>query len=126
MENWNQFGIHPSLLKIIKEKLQYRSPTNIQQEVLRYININDDLLIASKTGSGKTLCYLLPVLNRLMNKIDQDPEFYLKKKIEALVILPARELAIQVFKEFNKFLGKNNDQKYSKLEACLLVGGVSK
>lgn len=73
----------------IKERLRaisITSPTNVQTDVIR--SFNDDLIVESPTGTGKTLAYLIPII-----------DFYLKAKprrIVALILVPTRELAQQV------------------------------
>jgi ATP-dependent RNA helicase CshB len=71
--------------------------------------LNDkSLIITSQTGSGKTLCYLLPILNRL--------DFTLNK-VQAIIILPTKELARQIYSKINDF--KANQPR---LKCSLLIG----
>ncbi|ELQ74799.1 ATP-dependent RNA helicase [Trachipleistophora hominis] len=68
------------------ETISITTPTNIQTDVIR--SFNDDLIVESPTGTGKTLAYLIPIV-----------DFYLKnrpKRITALILVPTRELAQQV------------------------------
>jgi len=58
------------------------------------MNSKCDIIAASKTGSGKTLCYLLPMLNKIFKNIDRDSEYFQKTKIDVLILLPTRELAL--------------------------------
>lgn len=67
--------------------------TPIQQEVYRFISDNRDVVACSSTGSGKTLAYLVPVINKL------DLE---SKHIQALILVPTQELAIQVHEQIMK------------------------
>lgn len=60
----------------------------MQEEALEYCRKNDSMVLLSPTGTGKTLAYLLPLLERLDVSCD---------KVQAVVILPSRELARQVF-----------------------------
>ncbi len=66
---------------------QFNKPTEIQQAVIPTIVSGRDVLALAQTGSGKTLAFGLP----LLNNIDQD-----SNKLQALVIVPTRELASQV------------------------------
>ncbi|MDE6477047.1 MAG: DEAD/DEAH box helicase, partial [Mycoplasmoidaceae bacterium] len=69
------------------DELNINRLTDIQEKSIPSILKNNSLVISSQTGSGKTYCYLLPILNN----IDCS-----KNKIQALIILPTKELARQV------------------------------
>ena len=60
--NWSRFKLHPDLEKNLISR-GFNRPTEVQSQSLYYLNFPTDLIIASKTGSGKTLCYVLPILN---------------------------------------------------------------
>lgn len=122
--SWEDFNLHPYLVDTIKNKLNFPEPTLIQSECLKYNRSNYDIIAASKTGSGKTFCYLLPLLSSIFEKFDKNPDYLNESRIEGLIILPARELAIQVFKEFEKFTSK--DSKYKFLKPGLIIGGLAK
>jgi ATP-dependent RNA helicase RhlE len=72
------------------EKNQFPKPTPIQEQAIPPILEGKDVLGIAKTGSGKTLAYVLPLLDRLKNKPSENRE------IQALVMVPTRELAVQV------------------------------
>lgn len=74
----------------------YDNPTDLQREMIRPILDGHDLIVRARRGQGKTLGYLLPILNQ----ID------LKGSTQALVVSPTRELAIQVSGECRKLLGE--------------------
>ncbi|MDO9375933.1 MAG: DEAD/DEAH box helicase, partial [Ferruginibacter sp.] len=65
----------------------------MQEAAITAISENDNTILLSSTGSGKTLAYLVPVIQRL------SPE---SKKVQALVLVPSRELAIQIDEVFRK------------------------
>jgi len=69
---------------------------------------NRDICVAAPTGSGKTLSFVLPVLNSLANRRI--------KRLRALVVLPSRDLAAQVFKVFQRY------SKGSDLSIGLAIG----
>jgi len=75
--------------------------TEIQKKVLPTALNKSDMLIKSVTGSGKTLTYVIPVLNNIENE-----------NVQALVVCPTKELAIQVKNVFTK-INKNKDIKIS-------------
>lgn len=70
------------------------SPTAVQKDVIPKIINKNDLIVKSKTGSGKTLSFLLPILQR----IDSN-----SKNTEVLILSPTRELAIQITEEAVKY-----------------------
>lgn len=85
-------------------------PTDIQTLVIPELLAGKDLIALANTGSGKTLAYALP----LVEKIKADP------KQQAVVLVPTRELAIQVTQVFNQTAAAFN------LSAICLCGGVDK
>ena len=72
------------------EKNQFSAPTPIQEQAIPPILDGKDVMGIAKTGSGKTLAYVLPLLDRLKNQPSENRE------IQALVMVPTRELAVQV------------------------------
>ena len=123
MSNWELENLHPHTAKVITDDLKFESPTDVQAEFLKLINKRCDVLLASKTGSGKTLCFLTAILNRVFYQYDKKGKEYLDSDdIDALIILPSRELAIQVYKEFKKFM----TDKYKAIKVSLIIGGFSK
>ncbi|MGD7043455.1 DEAD/DEAH box helicase [Jeotgalibacillus proteolyticus] len=82
------------------EKQMILSPTDVQKKAIPILLDNKDVLVQAKTGTGKTLAFLLPALE----KIDQS-----NSSLQALVLAPTRELAIQVTEELKK-LQKNDNE----------------
>jgi ATP-dependent RNA helicase RhlE len=80
-------ALHPSLLRAIKE-LGFARPTPIQIEAIPPALAGRDVLASAQTGSGKTAAFLLPILNRLIEKP--------RGTTRALVLAPTRELAAQI------------------------------
>ena len=86
--------------------------TKVQSEVLKYTRKNKDLIALSKTGTGKTHAYLIPVMEMI------NP---LSEKTQALISVPTRELAYQVYQ--NALVMKD---VYPNLQIQLLSGGRDK
>ncbi|HKR66585.1 MAG TPA: DEAD/DEAH box helicase [Thermoanaerobaculia bacterium] len=84
---FTSFGLHPDLLRGIKE-LGFTRPTPIQSDAIPPAIAGKDVLAAAATGSGKTAAFLLPILHRLMGKKGGTTR--------ALIITPTRELAAQI------------------------------
>src|SRR5258708_37732632 len=81
------FGIHPDLLKGVRE-LGFTRATPIQQQAIPPAMEGRDLLACAMTGSGKTAAFVLPILHRLLGKP--------RRTTRALVLTPTRELAAQI------------------------------
>ncbi len=94
-----KFGIDEKLLKGIKE-LGFEAPSPVQRETIPILLDGKDLIAQAQTGTGKTAAFSLPMLERI------DPK---SRKVQALVLAPTRELAIQVAEavhSFAKHLGR--------------------
>src|SRR6202795_3832178 len=98
----------------MKERLaaaRFTTPTPVQAAAIPQALEGKDVLATAQTGTGKTLAFLIPVIERLLK--DKTPG------IAALVLVPTRELAMQVVEQFNALRGKQ------LLPAALVVGGLS-
>jgi len=87
---FNNLGLHPSLVQGIKE-LGFVRPTTIQAEAIPPAMQGKDVIATAQTGSGKTAAFLLPILNRLIDKP--------RRTTRALVLAPTRELAAQILED---------------------------
>src|SRR5512143_1652356 len=88
----------------------YEKPTPVQTAAYRPIRDGKDLIARSKTGTGKTAAFAVPILERIPDG---------RRKPSALVMCPTRELAIQVAEEFTA-LAKHRD-----LSVVAVYGGAS-
>ncbi|HET6228890.1 MAG TPA: DEAD/DEAH box helicase [Longimicrobiaceae bacterium] len=84
---FTQFGLHPSIVKGVKE-LGFTRPTPIQEKAIPAGVEGRDVLACAMTGSGKTAAFLLPIIHRLMEKP--------RGVTRALILTPTRELAAQI------------------------------
>jgi ATP-dependent RNA helicase RhlE len=97
---FDNFDFSPSLLEAL-DFMGFKEPSPIQAQAIPLINQNKDLIACAQTGTGKTGAFLLPVLN----KIASDPD---RKGVQAIIIAPTRELALQIDQQveaFGYFLG---------------------
>lgn len=108
--NFTELELNENLLKGILEA-GYETCTPVQEQVLSGAMQNTDLYVQSQTGTGKTAAYLITIFQQLLSK----PEVKGKK---ALIMVPTRELAVQVEEEA-KTLGK-----YTELKCASFYGGV--
>jgi ATP-dependent RNA helicase RhlE len=91
--------------------LRFSIPTPVQEAAIPPALQGKDVLATAQTGTGKTLAFLLPMIEQLLQS--ETPGIY------ALVLVPTRELAMQVAEQYNALRG-------NKLpEAALVVGGLS-
>ncbi len=86
-KRFEDFNLEPYLLEAIGE-LNFKEPTAIQAEVISEIQTDKDIVAQSKTGSGKTHAFLLPLLNQLNNEA---------KNVQVVITAPSRELAEQLY-----------------------------
>ncbi len=101
---FNEFDFKEQLQKAIEEA-GFKEPSPIQEQAIPVISAGKDIVGQAHTGTGKTAAFGLPILNKLKGK----------SGVEAVVIVPTRELAMQVSDElyrFGKFLGINTATVY--------------
>ena len=103
--------------KVINEVFKFDKITKVQNIVINEFLKNKDVIVKSVTGSGKTISYIIPIIQRLINYSKENKNY--KNEILALILLPARELAEQVYSEMSKFLSNIN---YS-FTSQILIGG---
>ncbi|KZT65999.1 P-loop containing nucleoside triphosphate hydrolase protein [Daedalea quercina L-15889] len=96
---WSHFGLPASCLDVIK-KLNYAAPTPIQAQAIPAIMSGRDVIGVAKTGSGKTIAFLLPLFRHIK---DQRPLEQMEGPM-AVVMTPTRELAVQIHRECKPFL----------------------
>ncbi len=101
-------GLRPELVRALQE-LGITTPTLIQEKSIPAIKAGKDLIGMSKTGSGKTAAFGLPILEKIKPRAG----------LQALVIAPTRELAVQIGQELRKF------GKYLPFRLATVYGGVS-
>ncbi|GAB3221822.1 DEAD/DEAH box helicase [Algoriphagus aestuariicola] len=113
--NFSELGLSKDLINAV-ERAKYESPYPIQVQAIPSILEKKDLLGLAPTGSGKTAAYILPILQRLLDK-----EAALERFVPVLVIVPTRELAVQVAEvaeNFSRFLPR-------RIKSMAVFGGVS-
>ncbi len=86
---FQEFGFHSNVMDGI-DAINYKEPTVVQAQVIPMIMQGKDIIASAQTGTGKTAAFLLPILHNL---IVNPPK---GNSISALIIVPTRELAIQI------------------------------
>jgi ATP-dependent RNA helicase RhlE len=110
MQNFSELPIS----HYMKERLssaRFSVPTEIQAAAIPQALQGKDVIATAQTGTGKTLAFLIPIAERLL--LEDSPG------IAALVLVPTRELAMQVVDQFNALRGKQ------LAPAALVVGGLA-
>ena len=125
--SFSNFNLSKLIIKALSE-LEYYTPTKVQEKVIPIALNGHDIFVNSETGSGKTACFLLPIVQRIIlsrksnenkkNKINNNNNNNLIQN-QALIIVPTRELALQCNEMLTKFL------KYIDLNFVFLCGGLS-
>lgn len=104
--SWNNFNLKPWITTQLINN-NFLNPTEVQTKVIPLVARGDNLIVSSATGTGKTHAFLIPILNQIV----------VNKKIQAVIIVPTRELAQQIF-NVTKALIKNQD-----IKAACFIGG---
>ena len=107
--SFHDFPLPPKLLENL-DAMGYKAPTPIQSQAIPLALEGRDILGSAQTGTGKTAAFAIPMVNRIMAS----------PRGSAIVLLPTRELAVQVMEVVNQILGKR-----SFIPSVLLIGGDS-
>src|SRR3989344_211418 len=90
------------------DELGFETLTEVQEKAIPFALKGEDLIVQSRTGTGKTAAFAIPIFER----ISKD------KHVQAIVLVPTRELAIQVASDFKKI------GKFSHINSVVVYGGV--
>lgn len=113
MSNFSQLNLNEKIVQTLSE-IGYESPTPIQANAIPKILEGSDIIACAQTGTGKTAAFMLPAIHSL---IDQSPPKSGTPKV--LVLVPTRELAIQVAAEAKKFC-----KNLTKVKTVCIYGGI--
>jgi ATP-dependent RNA helicase RhlE len=115
MQSFSELPLSPYTQERLSS-LNFSIPTPVQAAAIPQALAGKDVLATAQTGTGKTLAFLVPIIERLLQSGKQDSA---KSGIAALVLVPTRELAMQVVDQYNALRG-------TKLSpAALVVGGLA-
>jgi superfamily II DNA/RNA helicase len=109
---FNELGLSPELLQAVLDA-GYANPTPIQEQGIPVVATGRDVLGCAQTGTGKTACFALPMIDKLAAGRSR------ARMPRSLIIEPTRELATQVEAAFEVY------GKYHRLTTALLIGGES-
>ncbi|HET7082622.1 MAG TPA: DEAD/DEAH box helicase [Candidatus Limnocylindria bacterium] len=111
--SFSTLGLAPGLLRAVSAQ-GYTEPTPVQREAIPFVLAGRDLLAGAQTGTGKTAAFVLPMLQLLASTPPRDGG---RPRIRALILVPTRELAIQV-EESVRIYGSNSRR------STTIYGGV--
>lgn len=111
--NFKDFNLHEGILQAVEDS-GFELPTPIQSQAIPEILRGSDLRASAQTGTGKTAAYILPTLNKLT--VPAPVRVYGPR---VLILVPTRELAIQVADEATKY-----SKHLSKVKTVCLYGGA--
>lgn len=110
---FEQYRISEELKRSLEE-LGFKRPTDIQYKAIPSILKGDDVLAIAQTGTGKTAAFAIPIIQLLQ----QQSRSRTKGEVKCLIMVPTRELAVQIGEVFKKLA------KYTRVDVMGLFGGV--
>ncbi len=105
---FSELSVKTEIVRALKED-GIEEPTSIQKKAIPLIKSGKDVIGMSKTGSGKTVAFGVPILEKIVPG----------QGVQVLILTPTRELAVQISNELRKF------SKYMKCFVATIFGGVS-
>ena len=106
---FTDYPLSPLILSQL-ENMNFKKPTDIQFKAIPYILKGEDVMAVAQTGTGKTAAFVIPIIQRLLNRKGEG--------IRCVVLVPTRELCDQIYLVF-KEIGKKTSIKMMNL-----IGGV--
>lgn len=106
---FEELGLHDDVLDGL-DAMGFKEPTPIQQQAIPLILNGKDLIASAQTGTGKTAAFVLPVLDKILSSAYE-------KRIRVLVIVPTRELAVQIDQQIEGF------SYYTDVNSIAVYGG---
>ena len=114
--SFSNLSLAPQLARAVAE-MGYETMTPIQEQAIPVVLEGKDVMGAAQTGTGKTAAFALPLLQRMMKheNVSTSPA---RHPVRALVLLPTRELAVQVAEQVELYA------KYTNLRSAVVFGGM--
>ncbi len=103
---FSNLNLHPQLMENISQQ-GYKNPTKVQKQLIGFFDTQSDIIAISKSGTGKTGAYLIPIINKIINSKNRD-------FISDIVIVPTKILVEQVSVMLHNY-SKQCDVKHIKL-----------
>ncbi|SFE32700.1 DEAD/DEAH box helicase [Peptostreptococcus sp. D1] len=116
--NFNMFEIDQKIISALR-KIGIKEPTEIQKKAIPRILSDNDVIVESNTGTGKTMSFLIPIINKILYGSTSS----------SVILAPTRELVIQIYSEISKLfdiLTKASDENNimeASLDIISIYGG---
>lgn len=122
-QTFESMQLHPRIVQVLKKDIAssgfgFERPTTVQVKSIPAVLSGKDILVKSETGSGKTLSYLLPIVQKLQSI---EPRVKRDDGCMALILAPTRELCLQILETANKLI-----QPFVYLVPGAIIGGEKK
>jgi len=116
---WRSMGLLSEVMDSVEKGMDFKTPSTIQRIAIPQIMSGGNIVVAAVTGSGKTLSYVLPVVNALKAQETVSDQIIIRKpgRPRAIILVPTRELASQVLKVIKTV------SHYAKVSSCGIFGG---
>lgn len=121
MNTFSELTLDPCLQQNLARNL-FVQPTPVQAKSIPPALAGSDVIATAQTGTGKTLAFLLPILNQLLTAPAAPVSAETRRQpipVKVLILAPTRELALQISESFNKISAG------SQLRSAVVVGGLS-
>lgn len=113
--SFSKLGLCDPILNALTD-LAYSEPTAIQKKAIPVVLSGKDLIASAQTGTGKTASFVLPILQKL--SVEHSQHTLRGKRIRALILVPTRELAVQVEASIGQY------GKHLELSSMAMYGGI--
>ena len=118
--DWNNLPISQDTLDFVTKTLSFPKASPVQAAVIPLFLSNKDVAVEACTGSGKTLSFLIPIIEMIRKTEDRVPEG--RYRIRSLILSPTRELATQIHDILTQYL-KSSQKLSSQIGSVCFVGG---
>ena len=109
--NFHDFTIHPKVMQAI-DMQGFKEPTPVQERVIPEAMAGHDIRACAQTGTGKTIAFVIPILQRFLSEEQPKPQ-------SVLILVPTRELGAQVHSVFHEM------GRFADVKTTLILGGMN-
>lgn len=117
-QTFSDLKLEPKMVANLRQTLRITTMTSAQKQAIPHLLMSRDVLLKSPTGTGKTLAYAVPMIQRLQSL---EPKVKREDGPLAIVVTPTRELALQTLEVLQQLL-----QPYVNIVPGLIIGGEKK
>jgi ATP-dependent RNA helicase DDX56/DBP9 len=99
-KTFNELDVDTRILSALKT-IGWETPTKIQQETIKMASLGKDIIGCSRTGSGKSGAFLIPIINKILKTLDSSCS---RDTIKSIILVPTKELSSQIQTQIEKLL----------------------